>query len=398
MKNAPETLIRRIHDARMQCVLAFTGGGSPALAELLSAPGASRTVLEAVVPYSEPAMAAFLGAAPERACSPATAAAMAMAAFQRARTYAAAEDPEAEFLCGIACTAALATDRVKRGAHRAHLAVQTRSATITQSLELTKGRRSRREEERLVSRWLLNALAQACGVDELLNLELPEDEQIAASRTDAPEAWRELLMGGVPAVREGPEDDGSDSEGGEDEGAADEASETIEAIVVFPGAFNPLHEGHRRMALCAADLLGGTVEFEISIINVDKPPLDYAEMERRLDQFNDDRVVWLTRAPTFVEKARLFPGATFVVGADTILRIAASRYYASEKALQAAIQEIASLDCRFLVFGRIVNGEFQSLAQLKLPDPLGALCQEVPPNQFRHDISSTEKRSQQDPA
>ena len=50
-------------------------------------PGASRTVLEAIVPYSEGSLVRWLGGPPDRACSPPTARAMAMAAYCRAREY-----------------------------------------------------------------------------------------------------------------------------------------------------------------------------------------------------------------------------------------------------------------------------------------------------------------------
>ena len=71
--------------------MAVTGGGSRAISELLEVPGASRTVLEAVVPYAAPALIAWLGAKPEHFCEPRTARAMAMVGFQRAGAYAAEE-------------------------------------------------------------------------------------------------------------------------------------------------------------------------------------------------------------------------------------------------------------------------------------------------------------------
>jgi hypothetical protein len=114
----------RLHASPWQGVLYVTGGGTALLSELLTTPGASATVLEARVPYAAAAMAELLGRVPEQACSDATARALAMAAFQRApardRRWAAGIRP-----FGLACTASLATNRSKRGAHRAHVALQT---------------------------------------------------------------------------------------------------------------------------------------------------------------------------------------------------------------------------------------------------------------------------------
>ena len=50
---------------------------------------------------------------------------------------------------------------------------------------------------------------------------------------------------------------------------------------ILSGAFNPLHVGHRRIAEVAADLLKKPVIMEITILNPDKPPLDYYEIDRR---------------------------------------------------------------------------------------------------------------------
>ena len=115
-----------------------------------------------------------------------------------------------------------------------------------------------------------------------------------------------------------------------------------------------MHAGHLGLARVASRILATPVAFELSVTNVDKPTLGEAEVNRRLRQFEWRHVVELTRAPTFREKARLFPGATFVVGIDTAERIAQPRYYGgSEAAMRAALDEIASRGCRFLVAGRV---------------------------------------------
>ena len=51
------------------------------------------------------------------------------------------------------------------------------------------------------------------------------------------------------------------------------------------GAFHPLHFGHRQLREVAERLIGGPVYYEMSIRNVDKPPLDFLSIERRRAQF-----------------------------------------------------------------------------------------------------------------
>ncbi|MBN2477419.1 MAG: hypothetical protein JXB62_22630 [Pirellulales bacterium] len=363
MDISTEQLVGQIHASPVRLVLAVSGGGSRALAALLEMPGASRTVLEAMVPYSEPAMISLIGGRPDGFCSPRAARAMAMAAFGRAYEYAPESSP-----VGLACTAGLATDRPKRGPHRAHVALQSVSRTATWSLQLEKGRRSRAEEEAVVSRLVLNAVAEACGLSQRLPLDLCGDEQVEPTETVAPKPWQNLLLGRKDVIVQGGKP----------------------ASVLFPGAFNPMHVGHRRMMEIAREMLETPIAPEISIVNVDKPPLDYFEIERRTKQFASDQPVLLTRAATFEEKSRLFPGAVFLVGADTLRRIADPRYYAEDPvACRAALQRIAERGCRFLVFGRDVGTGFVRLCDLDLPEPLRAICREVPAARFREDVSST---------
>ncbi|MEN6407938.1 MAG: hypothetical protein ABFC77_15900 [Thermoguttaceae bacterium] len=365
---SPEQLVEQIHDAPRRIVLAAAGGGSRAIADLLEVPGGSRTLLEAVVPYSAASMTAYLGGPPDEFCSAATARAMAMAALVRARRF----EPNNPQPIGAACTASLATDRPKHGPHRIHAALQTIEQTTVWSLQLHKGRRSRTEEEHVAGRLLLNVVAEACDIAARLELDLLEGEQVERLQTVAPPAWRELLMGRLDRVLCPPTDRMPE--------------------VLFPGSFNPPHAGHRRMADIACQWLGQRPTFELSIENVDKPPLDFLEIERRLKLFSPDEPVCLTHAATFLEKTRLFPGATFVVGLDTLRRVAETKYYADEAAGRRALEEIAGRGCKFLVFGRLQGERFWRLSDLELPEPLRTICREVPPEVFRDDVSSTALR------
>ena len=90
----------------------------------------------------------------------------------------------------------------------------------------------------------------------------------------------------------------------------------------------------------------------------------------RLVQFGMRAPIWLTRAPTFAEKARLFPNAVFAVGADTAERILQPRFYQdSAERMLAALDEVRQHGCRFLVAGRVDReGKFLGLEDLAIPD------------------------------
>lgn len=363
------TVVERIHASGRGCVLSLTGGGSLALPVLLTVPGASATVLEATVPYAATALAEWLGGKSDQACSEPTARAMAMAGFERARRLSPA-DPL--ILRGIAATASLATNRPKHGPHRVHVAWQSAEATVSYSCNLAKGHRTRTEEEAIAAELVVHAVAEACGVSTGPARAPSADEPIARREKRAPPEWTELLIGRRTSVAY--RYDGRPR-------------------VVFSGAFHPLHAGHRRMAEIAAARCGAPTVMELSIANVDKPPLDFLEIESRWAELAEFPLL-ITRAPTFAEKAALVPGAVFVVGADTLARIADEKYYGGScEKRDSAIAEIALRGCRFLAFGRVADGQFLLPSDLNLPSQLREICDEVAERDFRLDVSSTQLRA-----
>jgi hypothetical protein len=161
-----ERLVERIHATPAMAVLAITGAGSQALAWLLAVPGASRTLIEATVPYAEASMVELLGAAPDEFVSAETAQAMADAALSRAESLSEGVESEGRLpLIGVGCTATIATDRTKRGDHRCAVATAGQGGSRSYSLTLAKGSRDRAGEEEVVSRLVLHALARASGID-----------------------------------------------------------------------------------------------------------------------------------------------------------------------------------------------------------------------------------------
>jgi hypothetical protein len=388
-----ETIPRAIHTSGRQFVIALTGGGSGAIAQLLQTPGASRSVLEAIVPYALPALADWLGGVPDQACSAPAARAMAMAALERARML--APDADVKSLLGVGCTASLVTDRPKRGPRRVHVAVQSSVTTRSLRLDLIDENPRRDRDEACATKLMLAAIAEACGVNAAaLWNELPTAsgaESFCDESASSPSVATELALRKRRLAVLKPHSI--------DEFFTEPDMPPIAAV--FPGAFNPVHDGHRRMASIAQQRLGQPVTWEVSLANVDKPPLDFIALRDRIAGLRADdaaRPVALTMAPTFREKAELFPGAAFVVGADTLARIADPKYYGGDaQRRDEAVAHIAGQGCRFLVFGRESGGQFQTLAELNLPPALRTLCKEVPAADFRADVSSTNLRASAEP-
>jgi nicotinamide mononucleotide (NMN) deamidase PncC len=371
-----ERLVTAIHAAPPQVVIAFAGAGSQALAWLHSVGGSSRTVLEAIDCYSAASLNEWLGAQPPQFTSEAVARSMANRAYLRAGRLAGPGAPVA----GVGCTATIATDRAKRGEHRAHIAVSDVAGVALYGLALLKGARDRRQEEELVSLLLLRAIAQAFGLPDWPPLPLLPPENVTV-RFEPASMVERLLGGDFELV------------------AVDAAGQSAPhrrwpEVALFSGSFNPLHEGHRQLAAVAAAKLGRTVHFELPLVNADKAPLSAAEAHRRVAQFAGFAPVFLTRAPLFSQKAKLFPRSVFVIGADTAVRLLEPRFYDDDPAqLRASLEEIRLAGCRFLVAGRRLGGEFVTVERLPIPAGYRDLFGAVAEAEFRVDVSSTELRA-----
>lgn len=373
-EDAWHALIGALHSSGRKASLAITGGGSGAIAELLRIPGGSRLLVEAQVPYDEQALAQYVGAAPAQYCSAETAAAMA----RTARLRAAALLPPGTEIVGLGATAALVSDRPRRGEHRIHIATASSAGLAHCTATLAKGARDRAGEEDLTTRMILLWLAQACGVEAPSPAALLDPGDSFATTTPAEgDAIDRLLAGEHPRVTAQPD-----------------GQLTLAAPpppVVLPGSFNPLHHGHETLAQVVQDLRQAPVAYEISVTNVDKPPLPAAEVRHRVAQFAWKAPVELTTAPTFLEKSRLFPGATFVIGVDTAERLVAPRYYGHDEArMHDALEEMGRAGHEFLVAPRAAEGTLLTLRDVKLPGRYADLFREVPA--FRVDVSSTELR------
>lgn len=384
MKN----LIHLINTSGYKIVLAITGGGTEAIGELLRYGGGSTTLLEAIVPYSQQAVDTFIGRKPEKYCSARTSRAMAMASFQRARMLQ-QERKEAESLLGIGATSTLVKfNERKERQHELHIAIQSLQNTTTYSISFLE-KRERECEENLVCRLIINALASACKVDieitDDIGLSSQESPQIRS--VQATEAISTMILDNlgsdvIPRYFRLKEKD-------------TDISHSHKHKVILSGSFDPCHRKHLEMAKIASQKYGVPVHFEISLTNVDKPPMDYISLEDRISSiqacYDPDFMgdIFVTNTPLFAQKANIFPESTFILGADTMERLFNVKYYRPQDTTQSLYKHFKEKRIDFLVFSR--KG-----AKINISPEVRDIITIVPENDYIDDgISSTQIRKEQ---
>ena len=369
--NAVEEIVQR----ETNLSLAVTGGGSALLNWLFDHPGASRCLLEAQIPYAELALADYLRHPGPHRVTKNTARNMAFVAYQRARCYGTRPVP---FL-GVGLTAALTTGRERRGADRVHLAIRTDERCGLYALSFHREAANRTEQEQVASRWALCHIAKA--FDVCFDAVLPswakeQNEEIALSYP------LDLLLSDAIDLVE----------------IADTGAVSVDVErsgrLLYPGSFNPLHEGHCKLAAAASALSGRPVTLEISVQNVDKPPLERSDLDARMEGMCGRYIVCLTREPTFFGKAAHFDAPHFAIGCDTAVRLVDDKYY--EGGIEGMLQSLEVLRDRgvhFWVAGRSIEGTYRTLDDVAIPASIRSLFSSLPESAFRMDLSSTEIRA-----
>ena len=367
--------VDRILESKKQLACACTGGGSTLLNWLFNHPGASRLLVEAQVPYSARSLEKFLGKPGPHPVNTYTARDMAFVAYTRAMEL----GDESLPAIGLALTAALTTNRSRKGKDRACVALMSDDICRIWTLNLGAEAVDRCDQEAIVTSFSLGQLATLVGVE--FDPKLPEWVETDYQFIDLKKPLKALYEGKVDALKMGVDGKFSVSVSGSHH-------------VFLPGSFNPLHEGHIQLAKTVEALSGREVNLEMAIQNVDKADITLPDLKQRLSDLQGYFPVILTRCPRFLDKAQLFIGPHFVVGYDTAERLVDSRYYGnSDVRMQESLERLQRDGTIIWVAGRLVNDCFKTLNDITLPEGLEDLFKSVTQDQFRIDISSTQIRS-----
>lgn len=401
----------------------ITGGGSTSIQWLFTVPGASRCLMDAGVVYSRSAVESFIRDHPhdasESSCSSVIATVMADASWRQANKLLLAEshdfnDLRDAHIFGISCSASLRSDSPKKGAHRVFVASTTQELSNVYSIEFEKGRRSREDEDAACSRLILEAIARASEAEPLatdylfpkerksiFNPSTGDDNAAietvvnnSLKRSDVLERIYRKDVHQALFVRKASRGEVQDTSDDETDASLSKHFVILEDVplpkgtLVFPGSFNPLHEGHVALVVAALQKMSANnpsvtplkttisgspncsekrrstdfdnadswkripVVFEIAAINADKPPLPREEIIRRVRQFDPflnpalkaagltNFAVCVTSEPLFLQKSNLFLDCKFLIGSDTMSRIINPKYYGGDPGAEQRANEL----------------------------------------------------------
>jgi nicotinamide mononucleotide (NMN) deamidase PncC len=361
----------KLKEAGVSIHVIATGGGAGLQQQLWEVPGSSAYLSGASFPYSNEEQEELLGFMPEHFCSEEAAIDLASAAYMKAFTFGGKKP------VGISITASVASEKEHRGEHRVYCCIITDDKVRLCKYVLEKGVGKHK-------RHLDGGTCDDVGFFTLIDtLGLNQSQFVAPTYVDATEKARERFMLRPVFTMDGKRKSSLDG---------------ITKFGIMPGAYNPPHVGHFGVADSFMVETGMRPVFEIAAKTPHKAPLAVQDMLKRAKMLRGRDVIFTSDIPLFIEKARTYPGAPLIMGADAAVRLFDPKWGIKPKAL---LKEFKSLGTKLYIAERKVEDKylcFEDIIDDYLPQNLSDeefewvydLFKDVP---GKWDISSTELRN-----
>lgn len=301
-----------------QFVLAIAGGGQSVIGKITENGGMSNVLLEATCLQSTKATDNYIGKAPDKYVRMATARQLAVASYDRAKSYG---DQE---LFGVGSTSCLVSEGEREG-RRHFLYVCVHSSMYTWNIEIEFDKRTRKEQEDLVTNILHEVVKAARGLH-------PKDIREFLTSQDKIRSYSHHIQQYYAA------------------------SIKIHTPYILCSSCNPIHDGHLNMIRHV-----GSANIELCTTNADKPNLDHSTIYERVEATQNKLVeqgivggVIVGDKGLFVDKSYLYPNSTFLVGGDTFNRILDPRFSRDGTSydIRLQLEEIQANNCKFMIFPR----------------------------------------------
>lgn len=325
-----------INESPYQIYVVTAGGGQSFFQHFMKFGGASKTIIGGNIPYGKQAFDDFCGKEVDKYVTQDTAELLATQAFKKACQY--GSDPVNAI--GISATCSLATINERSGReNKAFLCFHNYNFTIVVHLQFNTDNCNRDIQEKLISDCIIDTLYDITTnnihkdwtfgdplleeVDRMSNSVTYTSSFCSATFTTCSYSeFKEPLH----------------------------KTASLDKLVIYPGSWNPLHDGHKEIMSIASEITGEKVYPELSVNNADKGSLSWFEVQKRFAQTDD---ILVTHAPRFIDKVDFFAKEDrqliFVCGADTWNRIWDTKYLVDVDTLY---QTFVDKNVKFLVCGR----------------------------------------------
>lgn len=383
--NRPIETLQKMGDKAPLLYLIVTGAGAGFQNDIWEVPGVSNFFIGAQMPYDMEETAKVLGFIPTKFVSEETAIDLALTAYLKAWKL-------GRQAIGVGVTCSVTSNRNRKGDNRIVAAVFTEMACYTLNVVLQRGNFWNDWEEKKITQEELEAHV----------VEQRKADGELANRLTA--YLLTVMVGGVCSAPLPGLNINSSMELARDRilahpyFMASGQRSTVEKIdggdtVFYPGAFNPVHSGHLQGAEVAmrvhnfvsikeamfdptngytifasdAKTISHLVEFRRNLIftttvnPAHKPALTAAEMLQRVAMMksatHQHNFLLTEDDPLYLDKARKFPGAHFIMGADALKRTLDPNWGVNSIDLA---RELIALESKFLVLGRLVGDKYET--------------------------------------
>jgi nicotinic acid mononucleotide adenylyltransferase/nicotinamide mononucleotide (NMN) deamidase PncC len=370
-ENKPIETLRGMGDTAPLLYLIVSGGGAGFQNDIWEVPGVSNFFIGAQMPYDMEETIKVLGFKPTKFVSEETAIDLALTAYLKAWK------PGKQAI-GVGVTCSVTTNRNRRGDNEIFVAVFTDAACHTISTTIPKGEFWNEWKDGKLTKEQLDGCVSSYRISEgglanhlaayllttIVGGPCRDPKQGLKTNFHAMDLARARILA-HPYFK------------------ANGQRGTLEDInskcsVIYPGAFNPPHPGHfqgseaamkqsyfntvleaqsRPESITVSNLSFRELIFSTTVNPVHKPALTAAEMLQRASMMKGYNFLLTEDDPLYLDKARKFPGAHFIMGADALKRTLDPNWGVNSLDLA---RELIALESKFLVLGRLVDDKYQT--------------------------------------
>jgi len=387
--------MQSILDSNARIFIACSGGGSGLQNLFGMTPGISKRFVGSIFPYDMYEFDEFIGSPlADSYASKLGAIALANAAYIQAQKNCFKKNNLSGKIIGLGISAALATDRRRKGKDRIHIAIKSKNGLASASIFFSGYEGDRESQSQLADLFGLNTLLWGLGKSQIL-IEGSIFENIDANSSNVdvqnsctiwPVNQRRSFIFDGPMYIHKDHDDCSSAH------IMNFKSDTV----IIPASLNPFHFGHHNIA---KELVKRGLKpiFEITTRNADKPEINPRELEHRVHQLMGLWPVILRHnCGLFSEKIEEYK-TSFAVGFDTAKRLLDPKYQPelqnAHKIIEHSLVKMREREQKFYVASRVIDGVLRTTRDLDILPDFKDLFEDIFVGM--DDISSTKIREAQ---